>query len=148
MTDLRGPVELVEIGAMELRYIDFETVPVDGGAQGFGRMEGTLQGQRLQGKLRLVNLPPLGSDGVNRPNLSGVLETEEGARIFVELHGIALQRAGRRQFVTSLTFRTNDARCAWANELFCITDGVLAPDGQARMKVYWCKPAPLVPTTP
>jgi hypothetical protein len=147
MTDLRGPRELVEMGEMELRYVDFETVPVDGGAQGFGRMEGTLRGQRLQGKVRLVNLPPLGSDGVNRPTLSGILETEEGAKIFIELHGVALRSEDKRQFVTSLTFRTGDARCAWVNELFCVTDGVLAPDGLALIKVYWCKPAPLAATT-
>ena len=54
---------------LNLRYTDIEFVDYGAGGQHYGHLEGTLEGDRLRGSLRLVNLPPKRPDDVNLPTL-------------------------------------------------------------------------------
>jgi hypothetical protein len=60
--------------------------------------------------VRLTNLASRRPDNVNLPTLRGVLTTDDGAAIWIELDGIATLREtdGARVFVTSWRFRTGD----------------------------------------
>lgn len=133
-------MELVELGSMELRYVEMEIINYEAGGQGFGRMEGRLEGGRLAGDIKLFNIPPKRPDNVFMPTLRGILTTAEEAKLYMEMNGISLAREDRRHFVTSLTFRTADARYDWANHVFGIVEGILTPDGLARCRSYICEP--------
>jgi hypothetical protein len=106
-------------------------------------MEGWLRGETVSGELRLTNFAPQRPDNVNLPTLRGLLTTEDGAIIAVEMNGIATLREadGARVFVTSLTFRTGDARYAWLDTVFGLLEGVLDTTTLvARGRAYRCDP--------
>jgi hypothetical protein len=138
-------VELVELGQLELTYTSLEALDFSVGGQLYGTMEGTLTGERVQGELRLTNLASRRPDNVNLPTLRGVLTTDDGAAIWVELDGIATLRASddARVFVTACRFRTGDERYAWLNTVVGVLEGVLgsvAVGGEARGTVFECRP--------
>lgn len=138
-------MELKPLGEVELRYTSLEAVDYGAGGQFYGTMEGTIKGDWLRGNLRLTNLAPKRPDDVNMPTLRGLLTTEDGARVYVELNGIATLRPedGARVFVTSFTFRTGDARYGWLNTTFGLLEGVLdavAVPAVARGRAYQCDP--------
>lgn len=127
--------------SIELRYTSIESLDYGAGGQIYGEMEGTVTGERLQGRLRLTNLAPRRPDNVNMPTLRGLLETDDGAKIYVEMNGIAMLRQSdnARVFVTSLTFRTGDARYGWLNTTFAALEGVLdhvSIGGRARAEAH------------
>ena len=137
-------MELTPLCDLELRYMSLESVDYGNGAQIYGTMEGTVSGERLNGRLRLTNLAPRRPDNVNIPTLRGILDTEDGAKMFVEMNGIANLRESdkARVFVTSFTFRTADSRYVWLNAAFAILEGVLdnvAVNGVARGRAYVCE---------
>ncbi len=109
-----------------------------------------MRGDQLRGALRLTHLAPRRADNVNLPTLRGVLTTDDGAAIWVEIDGIATLRPedSARVFVTSLTFRTGDARYIWLNTVFAVLEGVLeyvtvrgvAVGGVAKGRAYRCQP--------
>lgn len=138
-------MELVALGDLELSYTSLE--PFDFGGEGrlYGVMEGRLTGERLSGALHLTNLASRRLDNVNLPTLRGSLSTDDGARIWVELDGIATLRPadGARVFVTTFRFRTGDERYAWLNTAFAVLEGVLdsvGVGGRARGRVHECRP--------
>lgn len=138
-------MELVLLGEVELRYTALEALDYGAGGQLYGTMEGTLRGQRLRGGLRLTNLAPRRADNVNLPTLRGLLTTDDGAVVYLELDGVATLRPAdqARVFVTTLRFRTGDARYAWLNTVFGVLEGVLesvAVGGVARGRAYRCDP--------
>lgn len=65
-------------------------------------MEGRLSGDRVSGMLHLTNLAHRRADNVNVPTLRGVLATDDGAKVWVELDGVATLRESdnARVFVT------------------------------------------------
>jgi hypothetical protein len=137
-------MELSPLGDLELRYTSLESIDYGVGAQIYGTMEGTISGERLAGRIRLTNLAPRRPDNVNVPTLRGVLDTEDGAKMFVEIDGIANLRESdkARVFVTSLTFRTSDSRYTWLNSAFSVLEGILdnvAINGVARGRAYLCE---------
>jgi hypothetical protein len=108
-------------------------------------MEGWLRGEEVRGELRLTNLAPRRPDNVNLPTLRGLLTTHDDAMIYIEMTGIATLRAAdqARVFVTSLTFRTGDARYSWLNTVFGLLEGVLdtvATGGLAHGRAFRCDP--------
>lgn len=138
-------MQLVPLCDVELRYTALESLDYGAGGQIYGTMEGTVSGERLRGKLRLTNLASRRPDNVNMPTLRGVLDTEDGASVFVEMNGIATLRPSdqARVFVTSLAFRTGDARYAWLNTTFAVLEGVLdsvSVGGLARARAFRCEP--------
>jgi hypothetical protein len=139
-------MELVELARLELTYTSLDMLDFDPGGRLYGTMEGRLAGGRLQGDLRLTNLAERRVDNVNLPTLRGVLTTDDGAVIWVELDGVATLREadGARLFVTACRFRTGDERYAWTNTLVGVLEGVLgvvAVGGEARGTLYECRPS-------
>ncbi len=138
-------MDLVPLGDVELHYAALEALDVGAGGRLYGTMEGWLRGPELRGELGLTNLAPRRPDDVNPPTLRGLLATEDGASVWVELDGIATLRPADRArvFVTSLTFRTGDARYARLNTIFGVLEDVLdavGVDGVARGRAYRCEP--------
>lgn len=138
-------MELVELGDVDLRYVTLESLDYDAGGQLYGTMEGSLTGERLSGSLRLTNLAARRSDNLNLPTLRGMLDTAEGAQVWVELDGIATLRVEdqARVFVTTFRFRTGDERYTWLNTTFGLLEGVLDTvgiGGRAHGRLYGCRP--------
>lgn len=138
-------MELEGLADVDLTYVTLGSVDYDAGGQLYGTMEGSLRGERLSGTLELTNLASRRTDGVNLPTLRGTLDTDDGARVWVELDGIATLRAEdqARVFVTTFRFRTGDERYAWLNTTFGVLEGVLdtvGVGGRARGRLFGCTP--------
>jgi hypothetical protein len=138
-------MELVALGDLELRYTALESLDYGAGGQLYGTMVGRLEGGELRGALELTNLAPRRADNANLPTLRGLLRTDDGAVVYVEMDGVATLRAADRArvFVTTVRLRTGDARYAWVNTVFGVLEGVLervAVGGTARGRVYRCDP--------
>jgi hypothetical protein len=136
---------------MDLTYVAIDFVDYGLGGQYHGTMEGQLRTERVSGRVKLTNIAQKRSDNVNTPTLRGVLETDDGARVFVEMNGLSQIEEGGRVFITSLTFRTGDARYEGLNTLFAIVEGELhgrprANEMHARCRVYACE-ATIKPST-
>ena len=136
-------MEVTQIAEVSLTYTDLETVDFGAGGQIYGSLEGSVSGDRLSGSLRLTNLAARRPDDVNVPTLRGILTTEDGAAVWVELDGIATLRRSdeARVFVTSFRMRSGDERYSWVNTTFAVLEGVLdtvAVGGVARGRVHEC----------
>ena len=131
--------------------------PVDVGAGPAGARQifdvtgGSFEGPTLRGKL----LPSgadwllMGSDGVGRLDVRGTFETDDGAHIYVQYHGIlrineAVQQAlaqgretqyGDSYFFTQPRFETGDERYAWLNSIVAVGEGRTLP-GAVEYRVY------------
>jgi hypothetical protein len=139
-------MELVDLGELELTYTSLESLDFGSGGQLYGTMEGRLVGERVTGELRLTNLAARRPDNVNLPTLRGVLTTDDGAAIWLELDGIATLRPSdeARVFVTGCRFRTGDERYSWMNTVVGVLEGVLgavAVGGHAAGRLYECRPS-------
>lgn len=137
-------MELVELGKLELRYTSLESIDYSSDGQLYGTMEGTLTGERLGGELRLTNLAQRRSDKVNLPTLRGVLVTNDGATVWVELDGIATlrQEDNARVFTTTFRFRTGESGYLWLNTVFGVLEGILdsvGVGGIAPGRLYACQ---------
>lgn len=137
-------MRLVPLCEVELRYTTLEALDYGAGGQIYGTMEGTVSGENLRGNLHLTNLAQRRADNVNMPALRGLLNTDDGATIYVELNGIATLRSSdnARVFVTSFTFRTGDTRYGWLNNTFAVLEGVLesvSVGAVARARAYQCE---------
>ena len=137
-------MELVELAELTLSYTSLESIDYEAGGQLYGVMEGSIVGERLQGDLRLTNLAARRPDNVNLPTLRGVLSTNDGANVWVELDGVAMLRASdnARVFVTGCRFRTGDPRYSWLNQIFAVLEGALdavAVGGQAHGRLFECR---------
>jgi hypothetical protein len=132
------------LGEMDLTYVPGMTLVDYGiGGQYYAAMEGTWHGVRISGKLRLTNVAQKRPDNVNAPTLRGVLETDDGATMFVEMNGLSQIQEGGRVFVASLTLRTAHPSYQWVNTLFAVLEGELhgrprANEIQAHCRVYAC----------
>jgi hypothetical protein len=138
-------MELAELGELQLTYTSLESLDYGSGGQLYGTMEGRLVGERVRGALRLTNLAARRADNVNLPTLRGVLTTEDGAVVWLELDGVATLRPSdnARVFVTACRFRTGDERYGWMNSVLGVLEGVLgsvAVGGEARGRLFECRP--------
>jgi hypothetical protein len=138
-------MELVELAELELTYTSLDLIDYGSGGQLYGTMEGGLAGDRLKGRLRLTNLAVRRADNVNVPTLRGLLTTDDGALVWVELDGVATLRPSdeARVFVTACRFRTGDDRYGWLNGVLGVVEGVLgavAVGGEARGRLFECRP--------
>lgn len=138
-------MKLQELASFELTYRTLEMLDYRPGGQIYGAMDGFFSGDRLSGELTLTNLAVRRPDNVNLPTLRGLLTTGEGAKIWVEMDGVATLRAedGARVFVTSIRFRTGDEHYGWVNTVVGVAEGILDSvnvGGRARGHVYECRP--------
>lgn len=137
-------MELSPLADLELTYTSLEPLDYGGEGQFYGTLKVKLAGGRLAGDLHLTNLAARRGDNVNLPTLRGVLTTEDGAKVFVTMDGIATLRPAdqARVFVTTCRFRTGDERYAWLNVLFGVLEGVLTTvetGSTARGAVFECR---------
>ncbi|MGH7474935.1 MAG: DUF3237 family protein [Longimicrobiales bacterium] len=136
-------MQLIHLADVELRYATLQALDYGSGGQLYGTMDGTLQGAELRGSLHLTNLALRRPDNINLPALRGLLITDDGVQVYVELNGIATLRPSDRArvFSTSITFRTGDQAYRWLNNTFGVVEGVLdtvGVGGVARGRVYRC----------
>lgn len=137
-------MELLTLANVQLTYTALQALDFESGGQLYGTMDGSLAGDRLNGTLKLTNLAPRRADNVNLPTLRGLITTDDGALVWVELDGIATLRASdkARVFVTAFRFRTGDERYGWLNTLFAVLEGVLdsvGVGGVARGQLFECR---------
>ena len=133
-------MELVPFAEVEFRYTSMHRVDYGVGGQFYGVMEGSLQGERLAGRLDLTNLATNRPDDVNTPTLRGILTTADGKTVWTELDGLAVMSDRSRAFVTSARFRTGAPGYEWLNTLFCLVEGVLDTETlTATCQVYECR---------
>jgi hypothetical protein len=139
-------MELVELGHVELVYRTLASLDFGTDGQLYGTLDGTLEGERLNGTIELTNLAPRRADNVNLPTLRGTLTTADGSVIWLELDGIATLREqdNARVFVTSFRMRSaGDAGYEWVNTTSCVLEGILdsvGVGGIARGHIFECRP--------
>jgi hypothetical protein len=135
--DLKEPVE---IGA----------VP-SGSRQIYDVTGGSFEGPRLKGKLLASGGDWLliGNDGVGRLDVRGTFETDDGARVYVQYHGVLLfneklaaalaegreTQYGDTFFMTQPRFETGDPRYAWLNSTVAVSQGRVLPNA-VEYRVY------------
>lgn len=135
-------MKLVPLCEMEMHYTWVDFVDFGAGGQYVGTLDGVAKGNRLNGTVKFVNVPPKRPDNVNCPTLRGILTTADGAKVYLELNGIALLRKSdnARIFTTSLQMRSAEARYAWVNDMFGTLEGVLNTTTEvARARAYSCE---------
>jgi hypothetical protein len=139
-------MKLTPLGQMELTFVgpSLDFVDYGVGGQYYAALEGTWSSDRLRGRLRLTNIAQKRADNVNTPTLRGLLQTDDGASLFVEMNGLSQIEEGGRIFISSLTLRTAHPKYQWANTLFAVVEGELhgAPrpnEFRARCRVYACQ---------
>ncbi len=108
---------------------------------------GSFEGTRLRGKV----LPSGGDwllideEGVGRLDVRATLETEDGARIYVQYHGVIVMNEkvgaamagsgeteyGDTYFMTQPRFETGDSRYAWLNRVVAVAEGRVLPSAVA-----------------
>ena len=136
-------MDIVDLARLDLRYSSLQSVEYEVGRQFYGVLEGTLEGARLRGSVHLTNLAQGRPDGVNTPTLRGLLRTDDGVDVWMELDGLATLRPDdqARVFVTTCRFRSGDAAYGWLDRTVGLLEGVLDTEtGSARGLVYECRP--------
>ena len=125
------------------------TAPVEIGAGCYGKRTifnvtgGTFEGSRLKGRIAPSGADWLltDADGVARLDVRITLETEDGARIYVQYFGVlvmnekvktALEQGGATEygdtyFMTQPRFETGDVRYAWLNKVVAVAEGRVRP---------------------
>jgi hypothetical protein len=91
--------------------------------QHFYLAEGRCEG-RIAGRLRASNAPRRRADGTFTPNFHGVIETDDGATIYLELRGYGrTYPAGRRQWLVAGTHLSAAEQYAWLNDAVVVGTG-------------------------
>lgn len=91
--------------------------------QHFYLAEGRCEG-RINGRFRASNAPRRRTDGSFTPHFHGVIETDDGATIYLELHGYGrTYPAGRRQWVVAGTHLCGAEVYAWLNDAIVVGTG-------------------------
>ena len=135
-------MELTPLCEFDFRYTWTDFVDFGAGGNFVGTLEGAVRGDRLQGTLKLVNAPPKRPDNVNCPAIRGILTTTDGAKIYLEMNGVALLRPAdkARVFTTSLSLRSGEAAYAWVNTVFGVVEGVLDTTADtAHARAFICE---------
>ena len=130
-------------------------VDVGGGPSGTRQIYdvtgGSFEGPRLKGSVLASGGDWLlvGSDGVGRLDVRATLETDDGARIYVQYYGVlvlnegvakALSEGGETQygdtyFMTQPRFETGDPNYAWLNSVVAVAEGRALPSA-VEYRVY------------
>ena len=85
--------------------------------------EGTVEG-RISGTLKGANQPRTRTDGTFLPDLGGVIETSDGAKVLFNIGGYGRgYPVGRRQIVATVLHVAEDKRYSWLNDTIAIGIG-------------------------
>ena len=135
------------LGDMELVYRDstfgqkFHLVRPFGTEEGwgYGEGEGSVRGEKLNGKIRWVSHPRHRGDGSVLPNVDGVIKTDDGAAVLFTFQGKTVWAKGMGRQLLSVTFATEDHRYKWLNDAFCILEGAVDHPGlRIKSHLYLC----------
>ena len=113
-------------------------VGLEGGwQQHFYLAEGSCDG-RIRGRFRGANFPLRRTvGGPFRPDLRGVIETDDDAVVMFECHGYGrAQPVGRRQIVGSILHVSDHPGYRWLNDVVCVCAG------EVRDSVDASRPSP------
>ena len=112
---------------------------------GWGRGEGVAHGDRLAGTMTWSNHPARRGDGVMLPAVRGVISTDGGAEILLDLNGRTVwverdgQQVGRQLLMVLLESEHDDYR--WLNNTVCLGEGVVDPERlTSHIEVFLCLP--------
>jgi hypothetical protein len=125
--------------------------PVDVGPGPFGTRRifdvtgGSFEGPRLRGQVVASggDWILLDAEGVGRLDVRATFETDDGARLYVQYHGVIVMNQtaqdalakgapmefGDTEFFTTPRIETGDARYAWLNRLVTVAEGRVVPGG-------------------
>lgn len=136
--DLREPTLLVGPGPAGIRAI----AEVAGG---------TVEGPRIKGTVRPGGGDwfLLGNDGVGRLDVRTTIETDDGAYIYMQYHGVSPSPGpvtmalaggppteyGNPSIITTPRFETGDERYLWLNSVVAVAEGRALPN-VAEYRVY------------
>ena len=106
----------------------------------YGEGDGIFRGQRLSGTARWSNHARRRSDGINLPDVHGIIRTDDGPYVLFTFQGRTLPVVeDKRRQLLSVLFEAEDERYAWLNSAVCVLEGLFAPDTNLmRGKVYTC----------
>lgn len=132
---------------MSYRNDEFHLIKPYGGEEGsgYGEGEGSVAGNRINGKVRWVNHPRRRSDGRMLPNAGGLVETEDGVEITFLMQGRTVFKTkpdGSRVggHLVWLLFEAADERYQWLNDTVCVAEGKFdASANQIHFRVYACE---------
>jgi Protein of unknown function (DUF3237) len=93
---------------------------------GYGEGRGTATG-RIEGTVVWSNYPRRRTDGRMLPNLRGLITTDDGASIVLELRGRTIfegDEPGRQNLIG--WFESDHESYRWLNDLVCIAEGQIS----------------------
>lgn len=108
-------------------------------SQHFYLAEGTCEG-RIQGRFSGANHPRRRGDGTFEPDFQGIIETTDGAVIFLDCSGYGrAYPAGRRQIVISATHLSDHEKYRWLNDSLAVGEGEVRSvgGGGVELVVDW-----------
>lgn len=130
---------------LSMRNADGTWVRPFGGAEaaGFGSGEGTVTGDVVRGRVRWANYPRRREHGVWTPDLRGVIETEDGAKLLVSEQGQSVEErtilGSRRAILTRIELLTEDNRYRWLNTSFLVGEGEIDEETEEwTIETYVC----------
>lgn len=148
-------MQLRELYVVDMHYDYDVLIPEPGtsgngpGGQFYGELAGTVHGERISGTFRASNRARRRMDGTFMPDLHGMIQTGDGADIFLLQHGYGLaEPVGRRTIVGGGYHQTADPRYEWLNSVYVVVEGVVIAGGWTpdnallRMRVFECVPEP------
>jgi len=104
---------------------------------GYGEMDGTVTGERLQGTVRCVNHPHRRSDGTMLPDLHGVIRTNDGVLVMMTVQGRTVFEGENGRQLLTVIFEAQDPRYRWLNTIWCVLEGVITAQPQP-VRIYMC----------
>lgn len=142
-------MRLEPLGELKLAYDEggFTLVQPFGTEEGsgWGGGDGTIDGERLRGSVRWLNVPHRRSDVVMLPHCHGRIQTDDDAMVLFFMEGrtpLSGEESGKQ--LLRLTFETDAPAYAWLNAAFTVAEGVIAEDPPRsehyvmRARVYRC----------
>lgn len=98
-------------------------------AQFYGILEGSVEGEQINGRFHIANFPRRRTDGNFMPDAGGVMETEDGATIMLEMRGVSYysDEGSSPQVVFGVQHYTGAKEYRWLNNRFTVAVGEMQP---------------------
>jgi hypothetical protein len=148
-------MQLRELYVIDMHYDVDTLIPEPGtdgstpGGQFYGELSGSVTGAAVSGSLRASNRARRRMDGTYMPDLHGLIQTDDGAEIFIIHQGYGMpEPVGRRTIVGGGYHQTADERYLWLNSVYVVFEGAViagayTPDNPLlRLRVFECLPEP------
>jgi hypothetical protein len=109
------------------------------GGVAYGELDGSVEGEKLRGAIRLANHPDRRSDGAMLPDAHGVIKTHDEAFVLVSMRGRAIFSEGQGAQVLSVLLYSDDERYKWVNNTVGLLEGTFDSKTMTmRAKIYLC----------